>query len=65
MDRIINWLMQPTSNGATILQVLLLSVFLLIVINLSFRQIEEIIKIAKEELQCENSQEVDSNDISV
>ena len=64
MDRIINWLMQPTSNGATILQVLLLSIFLLIVINLSFRQIEEIIKIAKEELQCENSQEEDLNDIS-
>lgn len=42
--KIINWLLQPTANGATYLQAIILSLFTFIIVSVVIRNIKSLIK---------------------
>ena len=51
MNQLINWLFQQTTDGATYLQVIIVGLFLLIMINFVFKNIEDLMECMKDKPQ--------------
>lgn len=49
MNKLINWLLQPTQNGATYLQVLIVGALMCVVLHLFFKNIKEVIDIERKD----------------